>query len=153
MRGRPTDYSIKLVSTICDRISEGESLRSICRDAEMPNKCTVFNWLLKHKDFQDLYALAREAQADALADEIIYIADTPLLGTKTKTGADGDVETTEGDMIEHRRLQVDARKWVAAKLKPRKYGETRNVEVTGTVTLSDLISRATIAESVQDAVH
>jgi hypothetical protein len=26
-------------------------------------------------------------------------------------------------MIEHRRLQVDARKWIAAKLKPRKYGE------------------------------
>jgi hypothetical protein len=49
-------------------------------------------------------------QADALFDDINYIADTPQKGIKTITKA-GVVETIEGDMIEHRKLQVDARKW------------------------------------------
>lgn len=78
-----------------------------------------------------MYARAREDQADTLADQIIEIADTPMLGIKTKTDDEGNVETTEGDMIEHRRLRVDARKWIAAKLKPRKYGERLNTEHTG----------------------
>lgn len=78
-----------------------------------------------------MYARAREDQADTLADQIIEIADTPMLGIKTKTDEEGNVETTQGDMIEHRRLQVDARKWIAAKLKPRKYGERLNTEHTG----------------------
>jgi hypothetical protein len=92
----------------------------------MPDKATVFRWLSLESPFRDgfcdQYAHAREAQADSLADDIIDIADTPMPGVKTKTTAQG-VETTEGDMIEHRRLRVDARKWVAAKLKPKKYGD------------------------------
>lgn len=58
-----------------------------------------------------------------MAAEIIKIADTPVVGIKKKTNEKGEVETTEGDMIEHRRLQVDARKWAASKLAPKKYGD------------------------------
>lgn len=96
----------------------------------MPNKATVYRWLGSNEPFRDLYARAREDQADTLADEIVNIADNPVVGIKTKTGKDG-VEITEGDMIEHRRLQVDARKWVAAKLKPKKYGDKATHEHTG----------------------
>ena len=124
--GRPSEYTNEMAESICDRLADGESLRSVCRDESMPSKSTVFRWLAQESPFRDAfrdqYALAREAQADSLADDIIDIADTPVLGVKTKTTAQG-IETTEGDMIEHRRLQVDARKWVAAKLKPKKYGD------------------------------
>jgi hypothetical protein len=70
-----------------------------------------------------MYARARDDQADTLADEILDIANTPVEGITTKTDSDGKTETTKADMLNHRRLQVDARKWIAAKLKPRKYGE------------------------------
>lgn len=90
----------------------------------MPCMVTVYAWLRKHEEFANNYIRAREDQADTLADEIVRIADTPMLGIKTKTDAEGNVETTEGDMIEHRRLQVDARKWIASKLKPKKYGDS-----------------------------
>lgn len=113
----------EICDAICDGIADGQSLRSICTSADMPNKSTVFRWLAADEAFRDQYARAREAQADALFDEILDIADTPLLGTKTKTMSDGKTEETEGDMIEHRRLQVDARKWMAGKLQPKKYGE------------------------------
>lgn len=129
--GRPSDYTQETAAKICERLTEGESLRSICRDEAMPSIASVFRWLGAHEIFREQYALARDAQADTLADEIIEIADTPLLGITTKTDEDGKIETTEGDMIAHRRLQVDARKWIAAKLKPKKYGDRIHQEVTG----------------------
>lgn len=89
----------------------------------MPCTAAVFNWLAKHPDFVEQYARAREAQADALADDILDIANTPLVGQIRKTDAEGNVEVTEEDMLGHRKLQVDARKWIASKLKPRKYGD------------------------------
>lgn len=120
--GRPSDYTDDIAAQICERLANGEPLAKMCKDEGMPNPSTVYRWLIAHESFREMYARAREDQADTLADEIVQIADTPLLGVKTRTTDDG-VETTEGDMIEHRRLQVEARKWIAAKLKPRKYSE------------------------------
>lgn len=124
------EFSRDIADLICERIANGESLRSICSEAEMPNKATVFRWLAADGDFSDQYARARETQADSLFDEILTIADTPMEGVKTKTTASG-TETTTGDMIEHRRLQVDARKWMAGKLQPKKYGDKITQELTG----------------------
>lgn len=123
MTGRPSEFTQDVADAICERIADGESLRSICLHEAMPGKSTVFQWLAVNADFADQYARAREAQADSLFDEILHIADNPLIGEKTKETSDGKSETTTGDMIEHRRLQVDARKWMAGKLRPKKYGE------------------------------
>lgn len=120
---RPSDYTPEMAAHICSEMVEGRSLRAICLDDNMPSKTSVFRWLALHQEFRDQYAYAREAQADTLADEITYIADTPQIGFKTTTKANGDIETVEGDMVERSRLQIDARKWVASKLKPKKYGD------------------------------
>lgn len=106
-RRSPRGPSRRLTARICDRLAGGESLRAICRDAEMPAASTVFAWLAADADFAERYARAREAQADALVDEIIDIADG--------TDASGDAARD--------RLRVEARKWAAARLAPRKYGE------------------------------
>ncbi len=116
---------------ICERIANGESLRSICDDEDMPNKSTVFRWLRSDAEFSDQYARAREAQADALFDEMLDISNTPVIGEKTKTDKDGKVEVSTGDMIEHRRLQIETRKWMAGKLKPKKYGDKLDLNVSG----------------------
>jgi len=131
--GRPSIYSDEIAMEICTRLAEGESLRTICDDEHMPSRRTVLYWLLDkdHAEFLRQYTLAREAQADHYAEEIIQIADTPQLGVKTKTNEDGEVETTEGDMIEHRRLQVDARKWYASKLAPKKYADKLETTLSG----------------------
>jgi hypothetical protein len=115
-------FSEELADRICERLADGESLRSICADEEMPDKSTVFRWLAANETFRDQYARAREAQADTLFDEILHIADTPQMGEKTEV-SDGKIKVVSGDMIDHRRLQVDARKWMAGKLRPKKYGE------------------------------
>lgn len=132
MAGRPSLYSKKLAEAICARIADGESLRKICLDKDMPGRRTVLDWLDddKNEEFRAKYARAREAQADFLAAEIVEIADTPQVGTKSVSKPTG-LEITEGDMIEHRRLQVLARQWYAAKLAPKKYGDKIQAEHTG----------------------
>lgn len=138
--GRPSDYTLEIATEICGLLASGQPLVAICRGEESPDVRTVYRWLAAHEEFRLMYARAREDQADTLADQIIEIADTPLLGVKTKTDDEGNVETTEGDMIEHRRLQVDARKWIASKLKPKKYGEKLDTTLRGDAAAPIVIS-------------
>jgi len=114
--GRPTDYSNLLVSEICEQLSEGKSLRSICKAKKLPSCSTIFLWLSKYPEFSEQYARAREAQADYLVDEIIGIADEPVLSS---------------EQVARNRLRVDARKWMAAKLRPKKYGDKIEHEIGG----------------------
>lgn len=125
-------YNQEVADAICERLVEGESLRSICRDEVMPAISTVFRWLTLHQDFSEQYARAKEEQADTLADEIIAIADECVIGEKIETNAEGAiVKKVTGDMIERSRLRVDARKWYAGKLKPKKYGDKVSQEISG----------------------
>lgn len=128
MAGRPTDYTEELAAEICSRLADGESLKSICDAEEMPHKATVYRWIAAHETFRDLYAHAREDQADTLADEIIDIADQSNFDTVTD--ADGN-SRPDGEWIARSRLRVDARKWIASKLKPKKYGEKTVTEHAG----------------------
>lgn len=134
--GRHSEYSEETAGTICARLAQGDPLVKICREDEFPDVSTVYRWLISNDSFREMYARAREDQADTLADQIIDIADTCKKGVKTTTKANGDIETTEGDMVERSRLQMEARKWVAAKLKPRKYGDKLDVAHTGDVTVN-----------------
>ena len=70
------------------------------------------------------------SRADVLFEEIVTIADTPVEGTKIKETPKGTVIET-GDMTDHRRLQIDARKWVVAKMQPKKYGDRLDVTSDG----------------------
>lgn len=124
--GRPSKYTDNIAAHITTELVNGRSLRSICvEDEGIPNVATVIKWLAnpEYAEFRAQYARAREAQADILADEILDIADKCRIGEKTTTKANGDTETVTGDMVDRSRLQIDARKWYAAKLAPKKYSE------------------------------
>jgi hypothetical protein len=110
-------------SKVLERLALGESLKGICADDDMPDRATVWRWIDSDADFKARYDEARQRGLDALADELILIADSPLMGETTTTKADGGVEVTRKDMLEHRRLQIDARKWTLSKLAPKKYGD------------------------------
>lgn len=88
----------------------------------MPDKATVFRWLAdsRYATFRDQYTRARECQADYLAEEILDIADD----SKNDTYIDdnGNVRTDQ-EVIGRSRLRVDARKWLASKMYPKKYGD------------------------------
>jgi hypothetical protein len=116
---RPSSFTQKIADLICERIADGESLRKICMDENLPDKATVFRWLAKHDAFCDQYARAREAQADTLADEILDISDDG----RNDTYESDSGTLTNHDVIARSRLRVDARKWLASKMAPKKYGD------------------------------
>lgn len=129
--GRPSTYSEDITSAICARLAEGESLRSICRDDDMPVLSTVFLWLSKHPEFSAQYARAREAQADALFEDILEIADDARNDWMRISGDDDEGYRLNGEHVQRSRLRVDARKWMAGKLRPKAYGDKAVVEGPG----------------------
>lgn len=104
-------------------------LHNICKELKL-GPVTIYDWIdADHDDFANKYARAREMQADLLADEIIGIADDGTNDTKIiydRSGNQQEVENTE--WTRRSQLRVDARKWVAAKLKPKRYGDKLDVE-------------------------
>lgn len=131
--GRPTDYCDSIADEICERLSDGESLKNICSSEEMPTRSTVYRWMSLHEEFSDMYARAREQQAETLADEIIAIADDGSNDWMEKLGNEGEVIGWQlnGEHVQRSRLRVDTRKWAASKLMPKKYGDKISQEVTG----------------------
>ena len=124
IRGAPTTFTKHIADVICIRISEGESLRKILKDEGMPPQSVVYEWLLRHPAFAEQYTRAREEQADTLADEIIAIADESpqTVEVRDRDGNVLDIKIDSG-YVNYQRQRIDARKWTAMKLKPKKYGE------------------------------
>ena len=120
-----TEFSQDAADLICERLAKGESLRTICgaeRDeTRLPSQTTVYKWLRTLPDFTQQYALARENQGDSYADRAV---DEALTATDAALG----------------RLKMDALKWAAGKLAPKKYGDKLDIEHSGGVTVkaSDL---------------
>jgi hypothetical protein len=122
--GRPSLYSDDLASLICSRIAEGESLASICRDEGMPSPSTVRRWIVE--DVNGFAALSARAYAlgyEALAEECLLIADTPLEGVETTINEKGETSEKRGDMLQHRRLQIETRMRLLGKWAPKRYGD------------------------------
>ena len=133
--GRPLSYSEELAERICNELAEGKSLRTICLADDVPSQGTIFRWLADERftKFRESYARAREAQADAIFDEILDIADD---GANDYMGDDGSYN---GDAVQRARLRIDARKWMAGKLRPKVYGDKIEHEHSGgvSITVSD----------------
>lgn len=96
----------------------------------MPAKSTVFGWLRKHEEFRNQYELAREERAESHADDIVDIADDPSLDPNDK------------------RVRIEARKWIASKLAPKRYGDRQQIEHSGALSLADLVKISFEEDSV-----
>ena len=110
---RPLSFTQEIADTICERLSIGESLRAICRDDGMPGRTTVLRWLADNEVFRGQYAYACEVRQDDIFDELFDISDN------------------SGEDVNRDRLRIDTRKWVLARMAPKKYGDKAAVELTG----------------------
>lgn len=129
--GRPSDYSPELASRICEQLSGGISLRTVCKADDMPCAATVFNWLRAKPEFVEQYTRAKEESADALVEEMLDISDEASNDWMEVHDDDNVGYRLNGEAINRSRLRVDTRKWIASKLKPKKYGEKVQTELTG----------------------
>lgn len=117
---RPSSFTQAKADLICTRLADGESLRSICSTEGMPDRVTVFRWLRERDEFRIQYARAREDQAESIAEEMMEIADD---GRRDYTEDEEGRLAVDHDHIQRSKLRVETRKWLLAKMAPRKYGD------------------------------
>ena len=129
-RGRKTLYSKEMIERVCEYTAQGESLTTMCKRDDMPTKVTIINWLNAYPEFALAFEEAKRAKAESLADEIIDIADDHA--AVTFYDADGNRRIDAG-AVAHAKLRIDSRKWSAAKLKPKTYGDKMQTEVSGSL--------------------
>lgn len=111
---RSSSFTQEVADEICERLAGGESLVDICgpdRAPHLPHRQTVYVWLAERPDFQRAYRRARDIQADLLFDEIVKIADAR------------DADAVGPRTARRDSLRVNARRWVASKLAPHRYGD------------------------------
>ena len=116
--GRPSSYNKEMADEICERLSKGETLRSIIASSpHLPDRTTIYRWLNSNESFRNHYAQARAEQADYYAELIV---DESFSSHDAQIG----------------RLRVDALKWAASKMAPKKYGEKIEIETAQPLTLA-----------------
>ena len=115
-----------IFNIICDRIIEGESVKTILRDEDMPSSKTFWKWLNEDKEKVNQYARAKELYAESVFEDIILISD----GTGDDILIDEEgKEQVNHQVIQRDRLRVDSRKWALSKMNPKKYGERVNKDL------------------------
>lgn len=131
--GRPTLYTEEIANTICERLIEGQTIREIAEDENMPSKRTITRWATEPEHpFWPLYVRAREAQCIGMAEEILEISDDGSNDWMQRQGKDGETSwQLNGEHIQRSKLRVDTRKWVLSKVLPRVYGDKVTAEHTG----------------------
>ena len=129
---QPVHYSEEIATTILARLSDGESLTTICKAEGMPTRRAIHQWVLTRDDFSNRYHQACQIKAMGWADEILDIAD----------GEDPDPM--------RRRLRVDTRKWLLSKMLPKVYGD--RVTLAGDADNPIRLDVAALRERVEDRV-
>ena len=122
---RPSKFTQDLADTICNLLIEGDSLRGICRDDDMPAAGTVCRWLSENETFREQYARAREFQAESMFDEMFEIADDGQNDWMERLDKNGEVigEVLNHEHVQRSKLRIDTRKWALARMAPKKYGD------------------------------
>jgi hypothetical protein len=120
--GRPSSYTEAIGKEICRRLSGGESILKMCEDESMPSARSVYNWAVFNEEFVRDYTRARQAWAVHEFERMMQIMDEPCYHERVTT-KNGVSEVTRYEAVEHRRLQIDTRKWALARMFPKVYGE------------------------------
>lgn len=125
------EYTKEMGDLICDLISEGNSLRSVCNDESLPDKRTVFRWLRTHEDFCHQYARACEERTEAMAEDILDIADDGSNDLMTVKKGNLTYKVEDKEVTNRSKLRVETRKWIMSKMKPKKYGDKLDLTSDG----------------------
>lgn len=88
----------------------------------------IMAWKMNNEDFAKMYETAMDMRADVQADEVIDIADDSENDWTTRTIAGREIRIIDREATERSKVRIDTRKWVAAKMKPKKYSD-KNINV------------------------
>ncbi len=121
--GRPTMYTSELGDEICEVVASSELglCHLVDQNPHWPARATIFIWRRKYKDFREKYTRAKEDQTEVSVEYMQEIMNEPHIYIDLETG----FQKVDVGML---KVKMDAIKWQAGKLKPKKFGEVKNQE-------------------------
>lgn len=131
----PQDKADSLV----EWISNGNTIAAWCRE-NVVGVTTVYDWTYKDKELAERIAHARELGEEIISQQCFDIANAPLIGEETEEDENGKMKIKRGDMLGHRKLQIETRLKLLAKWNPKKWGEKQSIEHSGKIGLESLIA-------------
>lgn len=134
---RPSKRSPQVEDEICRRLSEGETLRAICRDEGMPSWQRIYEWVASDESFAGRIARARELGADAIAEETLDILDEPPERTNTEHG-----DKVDSGYVAWQKNRAEQRLKLLAKWFPKKYGDKQEIDLNVNSALAERLARA-----------
>ena len=138
--GRPLSYDPVIGEYICQELSKGRSLSSICSEEDIPGVNAVARWLWQTSDpdpdlsaFREDYDRARQAQAALFADAVVDISDDARNDWMETNDPDNPGYKFNGEAVARSKLRADNRKWVASRILSHIYGDKATVRHEGQV--------------------
>lgn len=112
--GRPSIYSDELAEEILTQYGAGESIRQICGDARMPDRATLWRWRQDNDGFATAFARARQANAEAIEDDMLEIEQQVRRG---------ELEPQSANVV------LTSQRWRARVLHPERFSERAHHDV------------------------
>jgi hypothetical protein len=116
-------YSDKLAQTICERISAGELLTSMCREDDMPTLRRCNQWLKEHAEFQALFNMSIQDRLFVFEEQVIEIADDMKNDFKTVIKNGKEKRVADPEMVARAKLRIEVRFKHLKAGKPSKWGD------------------------------
>ncbi len=123
---------------LCNWVSHGKTLADFCRQDGVPKPATLYKWMEQDEVFSREFAHARKTGYDMIAMDMLRIADTPvdeyireMTEESSTNGSMTREKITKKDATQHRKMQIDTRKWLLGKWDPKRYGDVLKAQVTG----------------------
>lgn len=125
-RGRPVTLNpAEVWPEVLSHIASGDALTTALKRLEpAPSYSWAKQQLRENAALQAAYRVAIEDRADALADDIIALADS-----EPPAHLDGPALSA---WVQQLKLRIHAREWTSSKLRPRVYGERLDLSVQHT---------------------
>ena len=118
----------EIIDEILGRVAKGESINKICgkdRDDWLPSQAAWHQWLCDDADLVEKYARACEDRAACIFEDMLDIADDALRDFRVSDKG----PVFDAEHVQRARLRIDTRKWMLARMAPKKYGD--KIEIGG----------------------
>lgn len=126
---------------IIQSLSQGVPLRQICKRLGC-SRTSVHRWMADDAELAKRYAKARQEGFDAIAEEILDIADDGTNDWIERERDGASYAELNHEHVQRSKLRVDARLKLLAKWYPAKYGERVAVEHDVAEGLAERLARA-----------
>jgi hypothetical protein len=115
-----------------EQVYRGRSLKSLVEDdPRLVSYEDFLRWIKRDAVRHERYKEAQEMRTEFLAGEIIEIAD----------GAEA-VDPQSNDTVNRDKLRIDTRKWLMSAHNRKRYGETKQIELGGTISITEALAQA-----------